>query len=176
MCEESAHWAENCVQETVPQLLLYNGNTNGANTVIITWICQPTGDGPRLDHRARIHFGQVHFGVLTTSCFVPLALSSDWTWPALSSLIRYGKNWMMTKGDTGTPNQDNILIFIIITCTPPTITMTGTMVPREARQCKWSSPWSCSRLLNRPIWDTIIIIIGILSFSYSSELLFNFSI
>ena len=36
--------------------------------------------------------------------------------------------------------------------------MTGTMVPREARQCKWSSPWSCSRLLNRPIWDTIIII------------------
>ena len=32
----------------------------------------------RLDRRARIQFGQVHFGVFSTSRFAPLALSSDW--------------------------------------------------------------------------------------------------
>ena len=49
--------------------------------IIIFLLCCPTGGGPRLDHRARIHFRQVHFGVFSTSCFVfvPLTLSSDWT-------------------------------------------------------------------------------------------------
>ena len=36
------------------------------------------GCGPRLDRQARIQFGQVHFGVFSTSRVVPLALSSDW--------------------------------------------------------------------------------------------------
>ena len=42
------------------------------------------GGGPRLDRGARIQVGQVHFGVFSMSRFVPPALSSDWTWPALS--------------------------------------------------------------------------------------------
>ena len=37
-----------------------------------------TGGGPRLDHRARLQFGRVHFGVFTPSRFVPLAVSLDW--------------------------------------------------------------------------------------------------
>ena len=39
------------------------------------------GGGPRLDRRARIQLGRVHFGVFSTSRFVPPALSSHWTWP-----------------------------------------------------------------------------------------------
>ena len=38
----------------------------------------PTGGRPRLDRRVRIQFRQVHFGVFSTSRFVPPALSSDW--------------------------------------------------------------------------------------------------
>ena len=45
------------------------------------------GGGPRLDRRVRIQLGRIHFVVFSTSRFVPLALSSDWTWPALSSVI-----------------------------------------------------------------------------------------
>ena len=40
--------------------------------------------------------GWLHFGVFSTSCFVPPALSSDWTWPALSSVICHSRgdpNW-----------------------------------------------------------------------------------
>ena len=40
-------------------------------------LCRPTGGGPRLDHRARLQFGRAHFGVFSTSRFVPSALSSD---------------------------------------------------------------------------------------------------
>ena len=37
----------------------------------------PLGGGPRLDRRARVQFGRVHFGVFSTSRSVPPALSSD---------------------------------------------------------------------------------------------------
>ena len=37
---------------------------------------------------AGIQFGWVHFRLFSTSHFVPPALSSDWTWPALSSVVR----------------------------------------------------------------------------------------
>ena len=37
-----------------------------------------TGGGPRLDHRARLEFGRVHFGVFSMSRIVPPALSSHW--------------------------------------------------------------------------------------------------
>ena len=47
----------------------------------------PPGGGPRLDCQAGIQFGRVHFGVFSTSRFMPLALSSDLTRPALSSVI-----------------------------------------------------------------------------------------
>ena len=40
--------------------------------------------GPRLVCWAMIQVGQVQFGVFSTSYFALLALSSDWTWPALS--------------------------------------------------------------------------------------------
>ena len=50
---------------------------------------RPTGGGPRLDRSARIQFGRVHFGVFSTSCFVPPARSSGWIWPALSSVVRH---------------------------------------------------------------------------------------
>ena len=45
----------------------------------------PYGRRPRLDRQVRIQLGRVHFGVFSTSPFVPPALSSDWTWSALSS-------------------------------------------------------------------------------------------
>ena len=41
----------------------------------------------RLDRRASIQFGRVHFGVFSMFRFMSPALSSDWTWPALSSVI-----------------------------------------------------------------------------------------
>ena len=40
-----------------------------------------------LERRARIQLGRVNFGVFSMTCFVPPALTSDWTWPALSSVI-----------------------------------------------------------------------------------------
>ena len=42
-----------------------------------------------LERRARIQLGRMNFGVFSMTCFVPLALTSDWTWPALSSVIRH---------------------------------------------------------------------------------------
>ena len=51
----------------------------------------------RLDRRARIQLERAHFGVFSTSRFVPPTLSSDWTWPTLSSVIchwRGGSNWL----------------------------------------------------------------------------------
>ena len=61
--------------------------------------------GPRLHCLAKIQFGRVHFGVFSTSRFLPPALSSDWTSPALSSVIQLtgsvdvssltrGSNWL----------------------------------------------------------------------------------
>ena len=48
-------------------------------------------DQSRLDRQARIQFRRIHFGVFSMSSFVPPALSSNWTWPALSlsSIIRH---------------------------------------------------------------------------------------
>ena len=45
---------------------------------IICWTRSSAGGGPRLDRRVRIQLGRVHFGVFSTSRFVPPALSSDW--------------------------------------------------------------------------------------------------
>ena len=61
--------------------------------------------GPRLHCLAKLQFGRVHFGVFSRSCFLPPALSSDWTSPALSSVIQLtgsvdvsslveGSNWL----------------------------------------------------------------------------------
>ena len=47
--------------------------------VIIIHYNHPTGGEPRLDRRASIQFGRGHFGVFSTSRFVPLALCSNWT-------------------------------------------------------------------------------------------------
>ena len=54
-------------------------------------LCRATGVKPRLDCRARKQFRRIHFGVFSMSRFVPPALSSNWTWPALSlsSIIRH---------------------------------------------------------------------------------------
>ena len=41
-------------------------------------LCCPIVGGPRLDRWVRIHLGQAHFGVFSTSRFVPPALSLDW--------------------------------------------------------------------------------------------------
>ena len=40
--------------------------------------CRATDSRPRLDRRARIQFGQVHFGVFRISRFAPPAFCSDW--------------------------------------------------------------------------------------------------
>ena len=40
-------------------------------------LCRPPSGGPRLDCWARIQSGRGNFGVFSTSCFVPSALSSD---------------------------------------------------------------------------------------------------
>ena len=50
-----------------------------------------TGGGPRLDHRARLQFGRVPFGVFSTSRFVPSALSSNFftTMYFSSTLLRF---------------------------------------------------------------------------------------
>ena len=61
--------------------------------------------GPRLPCLAKIQLGRLHFAVFSTSRFLPRALSSDWTSPALSSVIQLtgsvdvsslveGSNWL----------------------------------------------------------------------------------
>ena len=50
------------------------------------------GGRPRLNRRARIQLGRVHFGVFSTSRFVPPALSSDYRRVTTDLGTRISKN------------------------------------------------------------------------------------
>ena len=52
----------------------------------------------RLDRWARIQFGRVHFGVFSTSRFVSLALSSDWTSVGAGTDLLWCKKRHVTHG------------------------------------------------------------------------------
>ena len=78
---------DNQLQEVVwhpPHSLLFTGKViiiSFFSFIIITRSCA----GLRAADLDWIQFGRVHFGVFSMSRFVPPALSSNWTWPALSS-------------------------------------------------------------------------------------------
>ena len=75
----------------------------------VFWSTRPYA-GPKLHCLAKIQFGQVYFGVFSTSRFLPPALSSDWTSPALSSVIQLTGS-VDVSSLTGGSNWLEVLIF-----------------------------------------------------------------
>ena len=71
--------------------ILDNHSLRYESSTLILYTRSYAAGGPRLDRRTRIQLGRVHFGVFSTSRFGPPALSSDWTWPALSSVICHSR-------------------------------------------------------------------------------------